>query len=107
MQPAAGVGDEPGEQEVERRAAALPEHDVEQVAERLAADEQRQRLVLVRRPARELDEQEGARPLVISRDARDEQAPVEVSRCCAGRAYGAGFDGSRSRSRTAQPYARE
>ena len=87
--PPPGVGDEPGEQEVERRAAALAEHDVEQVAERLAADEQRQRLVLVRRPAGELDEQEDARADRDRGDARGVQAPVEVSRSSRGRACGA------------------
>ena len=57
----AEVRDDPGEQEVERRAAALLEHDLEQVAERVAADEERQRLVLVRRPGEELVEEEAGR----------------------------------------------
>ncbi len=93
LEPTPGVGDDPGEHEVERRAAALPEHDVEQVAERVAADEQRQRLVLVRRPAGELDEQEGARTDRDRRDARGEQAPAEVSRRRPGERTGPGFDG--------------
>ena len=51
--------DRPREQEVERGAAALLEHDLEELAERVAADEERQRLVLVRRPGEQLVEEEG------------------------------------------------
>ena len=58
MQPAARVRDDPGEQEVERRPSALGEDDVEGAAERVAADEERQGLVLVRGPLVELDEEE-------------------------------------------------
>src|SRR5215210_7783008 len=50
-QTAAEMHDEPGEHEVQRRAATLRDHHVQQVAQGVAADEQRQRLVLVRRPA--------------------------------------------------------
>ena len=49
-QAAAGVRRDRGEEIVQRRAASLLEHDVEQPAERLTADEERERLVLVRRP---------------------------------------------------------
>ena len=41
------VRDGPREQKVERRAATLLEHDPEDVVERMPADEERQRLVLV------------------------------------------------------------
>jgi hypothetical protein len=49
-QPAAQVRDREGEQKVERRAAALAEDDLEQRPDRAAPDEERERLVLVRRP---------------------------------------------------------
>ena len=55
------VRDRPGEQEVERRAAALLEHDLEHLVEWMAADEERQRLVLVRRPCEQLVDQERRR----------------------------------------------
>ena len=60
------VRDRPGEQEVERRAAALLEHDLEELVERVAADEEGEGLVLVRRPGEELVEQESGR-----REGRD------------------------------------
>ena len=72
--PNAEVGDHPGEQEVERRAAAFLEHDLEELVERMAADEERERLVLVRRPRHQLVEQEAGRR---SRDRGDaEPEPV-------------------------------
>ena len=46
------------EQEVERGAAAVAEHRVEDVSERPAADEEDERLVLVRRPDGQAEEQE-------------------------------------------------
>ena len=55
------VGDGPGEQEVERRAAALLEHDLEDLVERMPADEERQRLVLVRGPREQLVVEESRR----------------------------------------------
>ena len=55
---AAEVRDDPREQEVERRAAALGLNGLEQAAQRLAADEERERLVLVRRPGGQTREQE-------------------------------------------------
>ncbi len=44
---------------MKRRASASPEHGVEHVAERALPDEEREGLVLVRRPCVELGEQEG------------------------------------------------
>ena len=41
LQPEAEVGDDPREQEVERCAAAFLEHDLEELVERVAADEER------------------------------------------------------------------
>ena len=58
FEPEPEVRDRPGEQEVQRRAAALLEHDLEHLIERVAADEERQRLVLVRRPREQLVEEE-------------------------------------------------
>jgi hypothetical protein len=55
------MGDEPRDEEVQGRAAAVPEDGVEEVRERLAPDEERQRLVLVRRPSVELHGEEGRR----------------------------------------------
>ncbi len=49
-QAAAEMRDRPGEDEVERCAAALAEDRVQDVPERAAADEERECLVLVRRP---------------------------------------------------------
>ena len=46
---------------MERRAAPLLEHDLEQLAQRVAADEERQRLVLVRWPGEQLVEEERRR----------------------------------------------
>ncbi len=60
--------DRPGDQEVQRRAAALLEHDLEHLVERMAADEERQRLVLVRRPGEQLVEEEDGG---CGRDRRD------------------------------------
>jgi hypothetical protein len=78
LETAACVRDDPGEQEVERGPATLAEHDVEQVAEGLAADEERQGLVLVRRPAGELDEEKRGSAHGEGGDAGREQPPVEV-----------------------------
>jgi hypothetical protein len=52
------MSDDPSEEKVERRTAPLGLHGREEVAERLAADEERERLVLVRRPGRQPREQE-------------------------------------------------
>src|SRR5581483_8837721 len=59
--------------------AAMAEDDVEHVAERAAADEERQGLVLVRRPAGQLDEQERPHGERAGRDAGDEKPPVELA----------------------------
>ena len=48
--------DGPGEEEVERRAAALARDVLDDAAEAVAADEERERLVLVRRPGHQLVE---------------------------------------------------
>ena len=51
VSPPPRVRDDPGEQEVQRRAAALAEHDVERAGRASwRPDEERERLVLVRRP---------------------------------------------------------
>ncbi len=60
-EPEAEVGDGPGEQEVQGGAAALPRDVLDDPCERVAADEQRQRLVLVGRPGHQLVQQEGGR----------------------------------------------
>ena len=73
---AAGVGDDPGEQEVERRAAALVQHRREEVAEVLPADEEHERLVLVRWPRGEVDEHEHRHRRGARADA--ERVPVRV-----------------------------
>src|SRR5205823_7355038 len=57
-EPTAEVDDDEREQEVERRATAPAEHDLEEVGERVAPDEERERLVLVRRPREEPREHE-------------------------------------------------
>ena len=78
VQPAAGVGDRPGEEKVQWRPSPPAEDRVEQVSERLSTDEERQRLVLVRRPAGELDEQERPHQHGAGGDARKEETPVEL-----------------------------
>ena len=57
-EPAARVRDRPGEDEVQRCAAALVEDGAEHAVERVAADEQRERLVLVGRPGGEAKREE-------------------------------------------------
>ena len=52
------MGDGVGEEEVERRAAALAGDVLDDACEAVAADEERERLVLVRRPGHQLVEQE-------------------------------------------------
>ena len=47
-----------GEEEVERRAAALAGHVLDDPGQAVAADEERERLVLVRRPRHQLVQQE-------------------------------------------------
>ncbi len=60
-EPEAEVGDSPGEQEVERGAAAIARHVLDHARQRVAADEEGERLVLVRRPRHQLVEQERGR----------------------------------------------
>ena len=57
-EPATRMRDRPGEDEVQRRAAALVEDGAEHPVERVAADEQRERLVLVGRPRGEAKREE-------------------------------------------------
>ena len=56
------MDDDPGDEEMERRAAPLGVHGVEEPAERVPADEERERLVLVRRPARQARQEERPEP---------------------------------------------
>ena len=58
-EPAARVRDRPGEDEVQRRAAPLVEDRAEHPVERIPADEQRERLVLVGRPGGEAKGEKG------------------------------------------------
>ena len=74
-EPAARVRHRPREDEVERRAAALVEDGAEHPVERVAADEQRQRLVLVRRPRREAKREE-RRDSSRARDDDGRECPV-------------------------------
>src|SRR6266550_7999202 len=67
--------DRPREQEVERRTAAFRDHGVKELGKGLPADEQRQRLVLVRRP-RSQDHRENHR----HRRARPNGAGPEPAR---------------------------
>jgi hypothetical protein len=72
------VRDQPGDQEVQRRASALAEHRVERTLDRPPRHEQRERLVLVRRPGRQLDEQERRDGGSAGRDAEGEGAAAEL-----------------------------
>ncbi len=74
LQPAAHVHDEPGEEEMKRRPAALALHGLEQVRKGLAPDEESQRLVLVRRPRREPRKQEAGDGHGAGRDPEREPA---------------------------------
>ena len=76
VEPAAEVRDDPREEEVQRRAAALAEHGVASEPERAAADEERERLVLVRRPGREPEERGRSR-----RRPRTTATPARKRRC--------------------------
>ena len=71
-EPAAEMGDRVGEQEVQGRAAALAGDVLDHAAEGVAADEERERLVLVRRPRHQLVEQERARRYRDRDDAEPE-----------------------------------
>jgi hypothetical protein len=59
-EPRVGEAGEIRQEIVERRAAPLAEHGPEHVAERVVADEEDERLVLVRRKGMQPQEQEGA-----------------------------------------------
>ena len=84
-QPEAEVRHTPGEQEVEGRAAAFLRDVLDDAGQRVAADEQGERLVLVRRPRHQLVEEERGGG---SGDAGDaDPQPVTATRC--GRSGGA------------------
>ena len=57
-EPEAEVRDRPRDEEVERRAAPVAGDVLDDAGERIAADEERKRLVLVRRPRHQLVEEE-------------------------------------------------
>ena len=61
-QPEPEMGDHPGDEEVERRAATLAGDVLDHPGEAVAPDEQRERLVLVRRPGHQLVQQESRGP---------------------------------------------
>ena len=64
---------------MKRRTAAPAEDDLEQVAERMSADEERKRLVLVRRPRMELGEHERGDAERARRDAAPEHPDRQVA----------------------------
>ncbi len=55
----AEVGDSPCDEEVERSSSAIPGHVLDHAGDRVPTDEERERLVLVRRPGHQLVEEEG------------------------------------------------
>lgn len=63
---------------MKRGSAALPEHRVEQIAEGLISDEERKRLVLVRRPGVQLDEEESGHPDGGARHTEAKRSPPEL-----------------------------
>ena len=71
-EPAAEMGDRVGEQEVQGRPSTLAGDVLDHAAEGVAADEERERLVLVRRPRHQLVEQERARRYRDRDDAEPE-----------------------------------
>ena len=82
-QAAAGVDDGPGEQEVQRGAAALRDDDVDDVRKRRSADEHRERFVLVRRPRMEERDERDRDRAGDDRDSDPEPAQGEIARFCA------------------------
>ena len=77
---AAEVHDEPGEEEVQRRPAALGLNRVKEPAERVPPDEERQRLVLVRWPGGQPCEQEDGDGRGEPADSRPEPLPAGLDR---------------------------
>ncbi len=75
----AEVRDEPGDEEVERRAAALALHRLQQVRQRFAPDEEGEGLVLVGRPGGQACEQEGGDGDRARRHAEPERPRVGSS----------------------------
>ena len=76
-EPGTEVRDGPGEQEVQRRAASVARHVLDDAGERVAADEEREGLVLVRRPGHQLVEQERAGRERDACDADPHPAPCD------------------------------
>ena len=76
-EPAAGMRDRPREEEVQRRAAALAEHGPDELADRAAAREERESLVLVRRPDGQPCEEKSRGDC---RETRDADSPQRVGR---------------------------
>ena len=75
-----------GEEEMERGAAAFPRHVVDDAREAVAPDEERERLVLVRRPRHQLvheerrgRERDARRPRARTRAQRPTPAPRAIS----------------------------
>ncbi len=68
------MGDDPRDEEMERRAAALGMHGVEEPAERVAADEERERFVLVGRPVARARQEERPEPDGARRDSERKPA---------------------------------
>ena len=85
----AEVRDGPRDEEVQRRAAAVAGHVLDDAGERVATDEERERLVLVRRPGHQLVEEEGGRRERHAGDSEPEPA--------------LGDPGARRRARAAPP----
>jgi hypothetical protein len=79
-QPAARVHDRPGEEEVQRRAAALADNGLQDVAERAAPDEESERLVLVRRPRVQEPDQDAGERAGHDRRRRPEELDVMDTR---------------------------
>ena len=85
-QPEPEMGDGPCDEEVERRAATVASDVLDDARERVAADEERERLVLVRGPRHQLMEKEGGRD---DRHPRDpEPQPARDDPGAGGRACG-------------------
>ena len=75
----AEVGDRPGDQEVKRRAATIARHVGDEIGKRVATDEERKRLVLVRRPREKLVGEEQGRQGRDRRDSQPEEPVAELA----------------------------
>ena len=78
-EPEAEMGDGPCDEEVERSAATVVRHVLDDAAERVPADEERERLVLVRRPRHQLD---ARRTSLRRRRPRSRRAGTSAPRAC-------------------------